>query len=166
MHLWLHGPADAETALQRDGLDLSIQLLTADTPAAGLRTRAVFHERFVCVYRRDHPPASAPLTPALFARARHGLVALPGVVDTALAAVGPFRRAALIVLSFLVVPHLVAATDLVVTLPSRLACLRVAAPRCVVERPLALPGFAMSWSGTNANRGTQGTVGYGTGLVG
>lgn len=159
--LWLRGPADAETALQRDDLDLSIQLLTSDTPAAGLRTRALFHERFVCVYRRDHPLAAGPLTIEAFASARHALVAprgsRGGVVDAALTAAGLSRRTALIVPSFLVVPHLVAATDLVVTLPSRLAYTFAALlPLCVVEHPLALPGFAMSMVWHDRHEGDPG----------
>lgn len=147
--LWLRGPADAEAALQRDDLDLSLQPLGADTPAAGLRARSLFHERFVCVYRRGHPLAAAPLSPAVFARARHALVAprgsRGGVVDTALTAAGLSRRTALILPSFLVVPHLVATSDLVVTLPSRLAHTFAALlPLCVVEHPLPLPGFTIS----------------------
>jgi DNA-binding transcriptional LysR family regulator len=146
--LALRGPSGAEAALERGDLDLSIQLLREDSPA-GLRARALFRERFVCVYRRDHPLAGVPLTVERFVAARHALVAPQGarggVVDDALAAAGLSRRTALLVPGFLIVPHVIASTDLLVTLPERLARTFAALlPLRILEHPLTLPGFTMS----------------------
>jgi DNA-binding transcriptional LysR family regulator len=147
--LWLSGPLDGEGRLQRGDLDLSLQLLRGTEADAGLRARALFRERFVCVMRRDHPLAEGPLTLARFVSARHALVAPQGtpggVVDRALEAQGLSRRTALTLASFLVVPHLVASSDLLVTLPERLA--RVFAgllPLVVKEHPLDLSGFTVN----------------------
>ena len=69
----------------------------------------------------------------------------PGsVVDDALAALGRSRRVAVAVPHFLVVPHVLAATDLIATLPSRVVD-ALAEPRDLVRLPppLALPGFGV-----------------------
>ncbi|MFZ5482369.1 MAG: LysR family transcriptional regulator [Myxococcota bacterium] len=147
--LQVRAALDAETALAAGQVDLAIQPLRADAPVAGLRTRALFHERFTCAMRRGHPLAEGELTPERFAAARHALVAprgTPGgVVDEVLAARGLSRRTVVIVPTFLVVPHLVATTDLVVTLPERIAVAFAGLlPLAVVPHPLDLPGFTIS----------------------
>lgn len=71
-----------------------------------------------------------------------------GVVDDALATHGLARRVALMVPNFLVAPHIIAATDLVVTIAERLArAFAAPLPLQVLAPPLPLPGFAiaMSW---------------------
>jgi DNA-binding transcriptional LysR family regulator len=69
-------------------------------------------------------------------------------VDDALAAAGKSRRIALAVPHFLVVPHVIAATDLIATLASRVAALF--APLLGLARlapPLRVPPFtiALAW---------------------
>jgi DNA-binding transcriptional LysR family regulator len=146
LNLWVRGPRDAEAALQRGDLDLSAQVRRGE--AAGLRARAVFRERFVCMHRVDHPLAGAGMTVEAFAAARHALIAPSGapggVVDTALAARGLERRTAVIVPGFLSVAHLVATTDLLVTLPERVARAHAGLlPLTIVEHPLDLPDFTV-----------------------
>lgn len=117
--------------------------------AAGLYERRLFDETFTCLVRRGHPATAQRLTLARYEALSHVLVAPRGTpgsfVDDALAALGRRRRVALTVPHFLVAPHVVAATDLIVTLASRIADV-VAGPLDLVALPppLELPGFTMS----------------------
>lgn len=146
--LHVRAQTDAEPALHSGEIDVSIQPVR-DQPSAGLRARALFHEKFVCVMRRGHPLAASKLSAERFAGARHVLVAPRGspggVVDDVLAARGLARRTVVLVPSFLAVPHLLAGSDLVATLAERVA--RTFAdllPLHVVPHPLRLPGFTIS----------------------
>ena len=98
------------------------------------------------------------MTLARYCAASHLLVAprsQPGsYVDSALAAVGKTRRIALAVPHFLVVPHIVAGTDLVATLANRVArmfteVLGVA----TMPPPVQIPKFqiALAWHERNHN---------------
>lgn len=73
---------------------------------------------------------------------------MPGAVDTALAELGLERRIALAVPHFLVVPHVVAHSDLIVTLAARVAhAFATHLPLRILPPPLPLPAFriAMYW---------------------
>jgi DNA-binding transcriptional LysR family regulator len=117
----------------------------------GVIARKLFDERFVCVMRKGHPLAKRRLTLRRFAEASHALIsprgAEGGIVDDALARLGLARRVVVAVPHFLIAPHLVATSDLVLTLAERVA--RVLAEPlglAVVPAPseLALVGFTMS----------------------
>jgi DNA-binding transcriptional LysR family regulator len=133
-------------------LDLAIGLVGQfGSPAAaqGIRSQRILTEKFVCVVREGHPLIKKRLTLDDFVALPHALVAPRGdggsVVDTALAKLGRRRRVALEIPHFLVAPHVVRETDLVLTLAGRLAerlapmlGLRQLAP------PIELEGFTMS----------------------
>lgn len=132
------------TRLEEGACDLYVGPLGVKPPA-GIRSRRLYKEQFVCVMRRDHP-AVRKLTVERFANLVHVLVAprgrLGSPVDDALAAKGLRRRVAVMVPHFLVAPWLVAESDMVITLPRRTA-LRFCEllPLKWVEPPLKLPGF-------------------------
>lgn len=139
---------DGSEALTRGDVELMVGVLGAGQPA-GLRGRALFRDRFVCVMREGHPLADQPLTVERFAEARHALIAprgTPGgIVDTALAKLGLERRVALTVPHFLAAPYIVAGSDLVLTLAERVArALAAHLPLLIVEPPLDLPTFTTS----------------------
>ena len=111
-----------------------------------LRRRRLFVDRYVSLARRGHPALRRPLTVDAFAALGHVLVAPRGEpggpVDDALAARGLRRVVAARVGSFLAGPVLVADSDLVITLPERMA--RVLASGLaleVFEPPVALPSI-------------------------
>lgn len=101
----------------------------------GLRSRGLGVDRFVSVARRESWTCGED--PAAFADLPHVLVApagLPGgPVDRALAERGLRRRLVVTLPSFFAAVELVAATDLVVTMPERLA--RLLAPPELMLRP-------------------------------
>lgn len=147
--LWLR-PLDAsiEEHLERGGADVVVAPVRGDELPGGVRSRPLYRERFVCVVRKGHPLAGGSIDLARWMEMRHVLIAprgAPGgVVDETLAQLGKRRRVAVVLPHFLLAPHLVAGSDLVVTVGARVAegfakLLHVR----VVEPPVRLPGFEM-----------------------
>ncbi len=95
--------------------------------AAPTRHVKLFTERYVCLLRAGHPAIRRSLSIAQFANARHVLVSSPAsghaLVEEALRAQGVARKIASQILHFTILPRLIASTDLLVTLPSRVATL-------------------------------------------
>jgi len=152
---------------QAPGLDIVLAQPRATTPSelesgtldlalgnfpevpAGFYGKTLATDGFACVVRRGHPALDAPLTPERYAGLRHALITVrddrsPGAVDEALARLGLERRIALRVPNFLAAPLIVAETDLVITLPRRLAqWLAGRADAQVLEPPLDLGRFSI-----------------------
>lgn len=142
---------DATHALASGDIDLAIGPVGAALESArnDVYRQTLFDERFVCVLRRDHPAARRKLTLDRYAALHHVLVSPTGrpgsIVDDALARLDRRRHVAVTVPHFLVVPHLLRASDLIVTLAERVA--RTFAPLfelSIKAPPLELPGFTVS----------------------
>lgn len=136
-----------ERDLSEDRGELALVVQYEEQP--GLRVQAVLRERFVCAVRRDHPQAEAAATLDGYLQLKHVRVAPRGrqgsLVDALLDSSGRSRQISVSVPSFLAAPYLVASTDLVATLPERLALqLQQWLPLRLFEPPLPLPGFALS----------------------
>ncbi len=119
-------------------------------------TRPLFEERFVCVVRRGHPAASAPLDLPAFLALAHLLVSPEnerfGRVDAALAKLGRKRRLALTLPQMHAAPALVARSDLVATLMAGVVEASGRADELLVrEPPLELDPvpFVLSWHRRN-----------------
>jgi len=131
--------------MQAGMVDLAV--MTPATAPPALRTRRLFHERYVTIARRRHPKAKARLTLDDFTALDHVVVSprgggFGGPVDTALGKLGRKRRIAVSAASFLFVPELVARSDLIATVPERLVRDRTKRLQ-VFEPPLAVEGFAI-----------------------
>jgi DNA-binding transcriptional LysR family regulator len=130
-------------------VDVSIGVWRSRAFPSGFYERRLFDDRFRVVVRGAHPAAQQRLTLARYLALPHLLIAPRGTagsyVDDALAALGHTRRVAAAVPHFLVAPHVVAATDLVVTLASRIAAV-LAEPFGLLSLPppLELPTFTTS----------------------
>ena len=129
---------------------IDLALLTPSTTPGDLHSRTLYEERYVCMLRADHPDARAPLSLDRFCALEHILVSYEGesfwgVTDDALAKVGRKRRVGLSVSSFLVLPEVLAVSEMIAVVPSRLASAR--ASICVQEPPVAIQGFtkSMAW---------------------
>ncbi|MBA7930927.1 LysR family transcriptional regulator [Klebsiella sp. RHBSTW-00215] len=130
--------------------EVDIALLTPHSTPPDLHSRALYQEEYVCLMRADHPQAAAPLTLDLFCELEHVLVSwqgdsFRGVTDDALAAQGRSRRVGLSVSSFLVLPEVLAVSDMIAVVPRRLA--KMASGMKISPPPLAIPGFtkSMAW---------------------
>jgi DNA-binding transcriptional LysR family regulator len=157
--LWVHPLHRSNVRPLVEGeTDFMIMPLREDERLApGVRAEPLYSDRFVCMVKRGHPLARKPSFERFLA-ARHAFIAprsrRGGPVDDALAARGKERRIALAVPHFLVMPFLVASSDLVLTLGERIAR-RYAQflPVVLFEPPLSLPGFtiALYWHEKDAN---------------
>ena len=144
-------PEPIAAAFAEQDIDVVIAPLRPPDSVAGLHARRLFDERFVCVVRASHPLAGKRLTLKRFVEAGHVLIAPReregGFVDDALARLGHVRRVAVMVPHFLVAPHVVAETDLVLTLAGRVADRLAPALGLAVLAPppeLGLEGFRIN----------------------
>jgi len=110
-------------ALGAGALDLAVGFLPALGPPVARRT--LFRDPYLCLMRADHPAIGAKLTRKQFVEASHVLVTYRSgghrVIEEALERAGVARRIALRVPHFTVVPMVLERTDLILTLPARVA---------------------------------------------
>ncbi len=158
-HLHAHAPLIRLETAQLPAAELAVRLETGDIDLAvgylpqladKIRRTRLFEEHYVCMTRPDHPLGrSAPLTLKEFLGARHVLIASMGSghqqLERMLSERGVQENVALRVPHFVVVPLIVASTDLLVSLPSRVAgaSARVAKVK-VHPLPIPIPSFGVS----------------------
>jgi DNA-binding transcriptional LysR family regulator len=153
-------PAVARRSLERGEIDLVVA-----TPlrggAGGLRTETLFAERFACIAARNHPRVAKRLTATAYAAERHVVIraaASAARADPALADPGRKRRAGATVAHFLLVPAIVAESELIATLPERVAeRFAVQYPLVVHRSPVRPAGFtlALTWSARSEDEPAQ-----------
>ncbi len=112
---------------------------------SGHRDQALFKDRFVCIVRADHPTVGKRLTLKKYLSLSHVLVSQtdhePGVVDGVLAKRGLSRHVALRLSHFLMVPPVIASTDMVAAVDYRVAsAMARVLPIRMLPPPLPLPG--------------------------
>ncbi len=99
----------------------AIAAIAGQGAQAPLRHARLYSTRYVCVMRRGHPLAGAPLTLDDYCDAHHLLVSFSGkphgYVDQALAALGRQRRIVLTVNQFFTAGRVVTRSDLLTVLP-------------------------------------------------
>jgi DNA-binding transcriptional LysR family regulator len=113
---------DIGDALAAGSLDLAVGFLPGLGPP--VRRQPLFRDPYVCLMRAGHPAAGARLTKKAFLEASHALVSYKGghrVIEEALERAGLARKIALRVPHFTVVPMVLERTDLILTLPLRIA---------------------------------------------
>ena len=140
---------DAMVAQLASGaVDLAIGPPRRDWPDS-LYSRTLFEDRFRCVVRRGHPACRGRLTLAKYCALSHLLLTprgTPGsIVDDALARLGRSRRIAASIPHFAIAPYVIATSDLIATLGTRIVD-RCSGPfgLCVMPPPLELPSFAIT----------------------
>ncbi|MGK3997623.1 LysR family transcriptional regulator [Sorangium sp. So ce1024] len=138
--------SDMWGSMETGKVDLAIGMFP--TVPAGFYRQRLLEEHYTCVVRRDHPVVRSKLTLKMYTSLPHALISPRGDgggrVDEVLAEQGLSRRVALQIPHFLVAAHIVAQTDLVLTVPARIAqvfadmeALRVMKP------PVELGGFSL-----------------------
>ncbi|SFC28870.1 DNA-binding transcriptional regulator, LysR family [Marinospirillum celere] len=116
---------DSFSMLDRDEVHFSLSGLQPASAENSLHRRVIDTMPLLCVMAENHPLATQPLTPVSYAAAAHGLVSItgrgPGSMDKVLAQLGLTRQVMLRLSSFMSVADFCEDTDLVFTLPQRLA---------------------------------------------
>jgi DNA-binding transcriptional LysR family regulator len=135
--------------LESGAIDLGFMAM--DAPPERLHHQVLFREHYVLVARKRHPALKGKLTVDLLSQLEYVMVSpegggFRGVTDTALESLGRKRRVVLSVPNFLFIPEVVARTDLVAMLPSRLLANRSNDIQ-VAASPVPLPPYdmAMIW---------------------
>lgn len=120
----------------------AIAAIVADGATARERVLRLHETHYVCVMRRGHPLAAAPLTLDAYCEAHHLMVSFSGrphgQVDQALAALGRQRRIVLTVNQFFTAGQVVTQSDLLTVLPLSFIA-ATGTQDHVVTRPLPFP---------------------------
>lgn len=131
--------ADSFPMLERDEVHFSLSGLHPMSAEHSLHRRMLEEVPVVCLMWRDHPLASKQFSVQDYAAAPHGLVSItgrgPGSMDGVLEKVGLSRRVAVRLAGFTSVADFLEHTDLIFTLPQKLAE-RIAVGRDLVIREL------------------------------
>jgi DNA-binding transcriptional LysR family regulator len=115
--------------------------------------QSLFREHYVCVVRADHPLVGDELTLQQFATLRHAVYHPSGgghahqeqVIDAAIKAQGVRRHVTLRATHFLGFTRMLRSTDIITTLPSRLAAACAAmTPMRIFTPPLEIPTFEIA----------------------
>jgi DNA-binding transcriptional LysR family regulator len=141
--------------------ELHVKLGRDSVRSHGLRSEVLMRETLICAVRRGHPATRGAFTLKRYASYEHLLVAPRGgessLVDQRLAAHGLTRHVRATVPHFLVAPHIVASTDLVLTAPSRvLDALAPSLDLVMLPCPLALQGYDLTMTWAHRNDGDPG----------
>lgn len=138
-------PAAVPVQELADG-ELDLVIGTFPSPPDPVICEVLFHERFACLVSTGSGAAATSLGLDEFCQAPHALIASPGegpgLVDAALDRLGRSRRVSLYLPHFLVAAAVVAESDLVVTLPERIAVLGAREHAVSLhEPPVEVPPF-------------------------
>lgn len=134
-------------AMEAGHIDLAIGLLPQ--LKAGFFQRRLFIQQYVCMFRKGHPLDKKKILQSEFFAADHVAIVSAGTghgqVDEILDNSSPQRRVKLKVPHFVAVGHILQSTDLVATVPERLAE-RMARPfnLTYVPHPVKLPQIAIN----------------------
>ena len=151
LSLHIAQPAGDNVRLVEQGTaDLALGIF--DALPGSLYRRGLYTDSLVCVVRSDHPGVAGGLSLECYVTLRHVTVTISGVggsaVDVALSTLGLTRHVALRVPHFLAGAMLVADSDMILTLPSRLARrLAERLPLVLLDLPLQVAPLspAMIW---------------------
>lgn len=137
----------SRVARQAEQGEIDLAFHTSEDSPSGLRRRTLFAERYVLAGRAGHPRLKRRPTLAQFCKLEHVIVSPDGggfhaVTDDVLADAGLTRKVVLSVPHFLFMMSVLASTDLVAMLPSRLV--RNTTVLQVVEPPVDVPGYEMA----------------------
>ena len=132
--------------LERGEVDLA--LMTPEHFPGSMRMSQLYVERYVVIVRRGHPVVQDTLDLDMFCSLDHVVVSLQGggfvgATDLALEAIGRRRHVALSTSGFLIVPEIVARSDMIAIVPQRIAEDQSDRLR-VLEPPLVVPGFVIA----------------------
>ncbi len=120
-------------------VDLAVGLLP--NLQAGFYQRRLFHHRYVCLLRKDHPLTEQPMTRERFCNYGHVRITSASTghekIDTLMQRAGLKRDIRLEIPHFVAVGHILQNTDLIATVPKRFAD-RCAVPFGLTSLPLPL----------------------------
>ncbi|MDN0083766.1 LysR family transcriptional regulator [Crenobacter sp. SG2305] len=141
-------PLSTDTARMLESGEADLALGFIPQLEAGFYQQVLFHQRYVCVAGADHPRIRDELTLAQFQAEEHAVVTTSGtghlILDREISRQSITRRVALRVPNFLGIAFVVEQTDMLVTIPERLAQVLEGRGRFrVFPVPFELPAYAV-----------------------
>lgn len=140
------------TQLENGSLDVVLGFGSVLNPPTHLRCQTLFDDEMVCVVRQNHPIIRAAPSLEDYIAVQHMLISWKGtpagIIDQHLQEMGLERRIKLIVPNFLSAPLIVAQTDMVLSLPYKLAKrFTKFVPLEIFPVPIQLPAYdlVMIW---------------------
>lgn len=135
-------------ALESGSVDLAIGYFP-DLHAPEFLSDMLFNHPFVIIARRDHPLTHAPMTIEAFTAAEHAAVAPQGrsqeIFERTLANQGLKRNIVLTTSHFMVLPSLIASTNLIAIAPRILGAMYQASAQLEILRPpVAFPEITLA----------------------
>ena len=150
----VHRPPNVFQPPSRTALSDSFDLAIGFFPDAlsldpSVRSEVLFEEDNVCIAAANHPSIRSRMSIRQYASAQHAAVFYksegPGVIDTILAQKGLTRQLAVLAPHFASVPFIVAESDLIATVPRRLAVRFSKALKLqVLPVPFTIPPFRLT----------------------
>jgi len=142
--------------------EIQLWLRPNNGTATELRSEFLFRERFVCIARQGHPLIDGKLTLDDFTACPHVFVSpggggFSGATDVALRRINRLRKVAVSVGSFLVVPELIARSNMIAVVPERIMIGRDDKIQ-VLPPPLEIDGFDVLMHWHRRNDGHPGLV--------
>ncbi|MEM1186878.1 MAG: LysR family transcriptional regulator [Pseudomonadota bacterium] len=147
-------PTEGRALEMLDSQDVDLAVSAFGELPERFEERVLLRDRYVCLLRKGHPLARRKLSTTRYAAARHLLISPRGdergFIDDALAKKGMTRHVAMVVNQFSPVGSIVASSDLVVTLPERIATRHADAfglkqMECPLEAPDAFTRTSVIW---------------------
>ena len=137
---------DVGRELESGGVDAAVTVLPV--LGAGFYQQALFREQYVCIARADHPYIRGKLSMAQFSQAAHTLVTTEGtgheVIEHMLIKRGLGANIMLRTPHFLAVPSLIAQSDMIATVPRRLALATLDTHNIqILPNPMRLPAYGV-----------------------
>jgi len=134
--------------LREGKIDLGVGLINDVPDFNAAYHQPLFDDRFVCLMRKGHPLANASLDVACFAGASHALLSITGrgkgEIDRRLADIGLSRDISLRLPHFLAIHSIISKTDLITTIPLRLANEFKSEKLIVMDLPKEIDGPAFT----------------------
>jgi DNA-binding transcriptional LysR family regulator len=151
-----HWRSDVVDLCRNGAVDLALGVIDI-SEISDMRSQTLFAEDFVSVVRANHPITQMEMTVDAYISCDHALITitnLPGTavlnsfkshIDRALEQLGAQRRVVLKIPQFLAAPFVIAQTDLILTLPRRIANLIAnTANLAIIEIPIPDVGYNYS----------------------
>jgi len=138
---------EARLAMEAGAVDLAIGFLP--DLKAGFYQQRVFEQKYVCMLRQGHPRIGESMSMKTFIEARHAVVNAEGtghgIVEAMFERAGLAPEMVVRLPHFLAAPMVVAATDLVATVPFKLGELYARTlPLRLLPHPLKIPAFQVN----------------------
>ncbi len=147
MRISVRQAGHAQIYRQLDSGAIDLALLAMDAAPDHLHRQVLYKEEYVLIARKRHPALKRRLTLDTFTKLEHVVVSpegggFKGVTDTMLESRGRKREVMLSTQHFLLVPEIVAQTDLVAITPLRLVANRADRLQ-ILAPPLRIPSYEM-----------------------